>query len=108
MKDFIIDQVSWHTQRPRNYELDNTIIYKYFKSIISYLETNNLTARSLNEGNGEITEDTKIMSSDLTDEGLLLLKKAFDKWTDQVVDGKIPPDDYKLLDKTLKKIRAAK
>jgi hypothetical protein len=108
MKDFIIDQVSWHTQRPRNYEFDNTIIYNYFKSIINYLETNNLTVKPLNGGNEGIVEDTKIMASDLTDEGLLLLKKAFDKWTDQVVDGKILPENYKLLDKALKKIREAK
>lgn len=105
MEDFRIDQVSWHTQRPRNYEFDTTIIYIYFKSIISYLESNNLTVRPLNEGKEEITEDTRIMASDLTEEGLLLLKKIFDKWTDQVVDKKIAPDDYKLLDKALKKIR---
>jgi hypothetical protein len=108
MQDFTIDKVSWHTETPRNYEFDNTIIYKYFKSIINYLEANNLIVRPLNEGNKEITEETKIMASDLTEEGLLVMKATYRKWMDKVVDGKISPDDYKLLDKALKKIRDTK
>jgi hypothetical protein len=108
MKDFPIDQVSWHTLKPRNYEFDTTIIYRYFKSVINYLESNNLTVKPLNEGKGEITEDTRIMASDLTEEGFQVVKAAYRKWIDKVVDGKISPDDYKLFDKALKKIREAK
>jgi hypothetical protein len=108
MQDFTIDKVSWHTKTPRNYEFDSTIIYQYFKSIINYLEANNLVVRSLNEGNEKITEETKIMASDLTEEGFLLMKAVYRKWMDKVVDGEILAEDYKLLDKALKRIREAK
>ena len=108
MEDYTITKVSWHTQRPRNYEFDTTIIYKIFQSVIEYLEKNNLAAKPLNGGSTEITEETQIMLSDLTVEGHLFMKAIYNKWMDKVMEGKVAPDDYKLLDKALKKIREAK
>lgn len=107
MKDYIIDKVSWHTTRPRNFEFDVTLIYKYFKGIIEYLQKNGLTAKSIIAEGEEITEETQIMASDLTEEGLLLVKAAYGKWTEKVADQKISSDDYRLLDKALKKIRTS-
>jgi hypothetical protein len=105
MKDFTIDQVSWHTQRPKNFEFDNSIIYAYFKSIINYLQEHNLTVHPILKDDEAITEDTRIQYSDLTEEGFLLVKAAYTKWIDKVGDGKIAPDNYKMLDKALEKIR---
>jgi hypothetical protein len=66
---------------------------------------NGLAAKPLNGGSTEITEDTKIMVSDLTQERHLFMKAVYNKWIDKVVEGKVSADNYKLLDKVLKKIR---
>jgi len=105
MEHYTIAKVSWHTQRPRNYKFDTAIIYKIFQGIIEYLEKNALAAKVLNGGSAVITEETKIVVSDLTEEGHLFMKAAYNKWMDKVMEGKVAPDDYKLLDKALKKIR---
>lgn len=104
-KDFIIDQASWHTQVVRNYHLDKSTIYSYFKSIITYLQSNGLTVRIILPDNESATDDTCIRVSDLTEEGFELMKKAYDKWLKGLDKGK-KVDDYKTLDKALALIRA--
>ena len=106
-KDFIIGQVSWLTQVKRNYEFNNSLCYLAFKNIIEYFQTNKLTTRVILGNTEEVTEDTCIKVSDLTDEGFLLVKKCFDKWIGKVMDKIIEPTNYKMLDTALKKIRAA-
>ena len=109
MENFIIDQVSWHTEKPRNYDFDGTIIYKYFKSLIQFLEENKLTTKPIITEGEPMTRDTKIQSSDLTEEGMLFIKAVYkSSWIDKVVDGKISPDDQKMLIKALNKIRDVK
>jgi len=103
--DFVIDQASWHTKKQRNYELDSSIIYNYFKGIINYLQENKLTTRIILYDVEKVDDDTHFKKSDLTEEGLELIKKAYGKWVDAVVDKKKSPYDYKILDKALSKIR---
>jgi hypothetical protein len=105
-KVFTIAQVSWLTKVQRNYEFDNSLVFEYFKNLINYLQMRGLTTRLILDVNENISEETKILSSDLTTEGLELIKKAFDKWTDGVLDKGKSPADYKLLDKYLEKIRS--
>jgi|SRR5687767_14382411 len=104
--DFIIDQAKWHTERVRNYSFDNSIIYEYFKNIIEYLQSNQLTTRKILHQNESVDDETCLKRSDLTNEGFELIKKVYDKWTDKVVDKKISSDDFTMLDKALKKIRS--
>jgi len=105
-KDFIIDQVSWHTQVKRNYEYDTSLCYLAFKNIIEYLQKNGLTTRTILAENEKVKEDTCIITSDLTEEGFLLVKKCYDKWAEKVEDKVILPADYKILNTALKKIRS--
>jgi hypothetical protein len=102
-KDFIIDQVSWHTQAKRNYEFDNDLFYLVFESIIIYFQKNGLTTRTILFAHDKVNDDTCIKASDLTNEGLLLVKKAYGKWMDKAVDKIIQPTDFKMLDNALKK-----
>jgi hypothetical protein len=104
-QDFIIDKASWHTKKIRNYAFDNSIIYDYFKNIFLYLERNGLATKKLTEDNLIITDETCLRKSHLTEEGLALVKAAYDKWTDRVVDKKIEPTNFQLLDKALIKVR---
>lgn len=78
------------------------------RSIIDYMFANGLLKNPILSADQEVTDDTQIMASDLTEEGFEFVKAVYDKWTDKVVDGKISLDDYKLLDKALKKIRESK
>lgn len=70
------------------------------------MQDNGLTTRIILDSNDVVTDETCIRKSDLTDEGLSFIKKVYDKWTDKVVDKKILPIDFKMLDRALKEIRA--
>ena len=105
-KDFTIAQVSWLTKVQRNYEFDNSLVFEYFRGLINYLQKKGLTTKTILSENENVTEETEILSSDLTSEGFELIKKTLDKWTDGVFDKGKSPTDYKLLDKQLDKIRS--
>ena len=104
-QDFIVDKASWHTQKIRNYDFDNSIVYEYFKNLFLYLEKNNLTTKKLSKENIPITDETCLRKSDLTEDGLELIKAVYGNWTDKVVDRKIESTNFQLLDKALAKIR---
>ncbi|WP_217605565.1 hypothetical protein [Chitinophaga sp. GbtcB8] len=105
MKDYTIDKVNWNTKRGRGHVLRNAIVYSYFRSIINYLEQKNLTVtRILNPGE-EINAQTQIKASHLTEQGMLLFTTSYDRWVNEVLEQKIAPDDYSLLDDALNKIR---
>ncbi|WP_121356787.1 hypothetical protein [Flavisolibacter nicotianae] len=104
-KDFIIDQVSWHTHKDRNFEINQDLIYSYFKGIMTYLQIRGLATKPLIQDATVINDNTRISSGDLTEEGLLLMKKAYGKWVDGIMDKGKNPFDYKTLDNALNKIR---
>lgn len=103
-KDFIIDKASWHTQKVRNYSFDNKIIYGYFETAIRFLQEEGLTTRIIISDFSNIGDETCIKASDLTDEGMSLIKKAYGRWVDYVVDNN-KPSDTSILARALKKIK---
>jgi len=105
-KDYTIAKASWLTKVKRNYEFNDTLVYGYFRGLISFLQDEGLTTRIILPESGEINEDTSIMASDLTSEGFELITKALDRWTDNIFDKGKSPTDYTLLDKHLQKIRS--
>lgn len=104
MKDYTIGKAGWHTRKDTNWTFDPPLVYACFKSIINYLQGNKLTTKEILSPDEEATDETQIMASDLTEVGLLFVKAVFDKWIDKVLDEKILPTDYRLLDKALAKI----
>jgi hypothetical protein len=105
-KDFVIDKIKWHTQRVRNYEFDNSLVYRYFKALFVFLDENNLSTNQLSLK--EIIEDTEIKKSDLNDIGFELVKVAHGNWIDKIFDKGKSPEDVRYLEKKLKEIRAKK
>lgn len=103
-EDFIIDKVSWHTQKVRNYDFDTKIIHRYFEAVIRFLQEKGLTTRVIVSDFSAINDETCIRVSDLTEEGMLLIKKAYGKWVDYAVDNG-RPDDMSILERALKKIK---
>jgi len=103
MKDYIIDQIGWHTKVVGNTESVDRI-HKRFKNISVFLESEGLTTRKLIELDTPLKDDFCIKVSDLTDEGFLLMQKSYDKWLRFLDKGK-SPDNLSILEKTLTKIR---
>ena len=106
IKPFTICKVSWQTQVKRNYEFDKELVYTYFKQIINYLQENGLTTKTILNKEENISEDTSILSTDLTEEGFELIKKKYDKWTEGIMDKGKSPSDFTIFDKELKKMRS--
>ncbi|MFC3813327.1 hypothetical protein [Lacihabitans lacunae] len=104
-KDFTVINASWHTKRERNYEFDNQLVYKSYKSFFVFLQDNSLVTRKLIDINEDASDDTKLMRSDLTNEGLEFFKVAYGRWIDNIFDRGKSPEDVKYLEKKLKEIR---
>jgi len=99
IKDFTIDKVSWHTKVVGNPE-SIEFTHKRFKIIIDFLQNNNLVTQTILTENEAVNDDTCIKSNDLTEKGLLLMKKCYDNWLKSIDNGK-PIDNLSLFTRTL-------
>jgi hypothetical protein len=102
---FVIDQVSWHTGTPGNTESRDQILRR-FSIIANFLQDNGLSSRVLSRTESDIDDSFNISSDDLTEEGLAVMKAAYDKWL-QKVDNGMPPEDVSLLTRALHRVRSA-
>lgn len=101
-RPFTVDKVVWHTQRPgTNETLDQ--VSKRFRAMITFLQDNGLTTRQVLSSRQRITDETAILSTDLTEVGLALMRKCYDKWL-QKVDAGLDPEDISLFEKQLAKL----
>lgn len=100
---FVIDKVSWHTKTKGNPEPRERII-KRFYAISKFLQDQGLAVRVLVKDPMDIQDDFSISSSDLTKEGLAVMKAAYDKWLRKIDEG-MDVNDLSLIEKVLKKIR---
>ena len=102
MPDFVIDQVSWHWKSGSE-PPEKTLVR--FKAMALFLQRNGLVKKTLLGEEDEPTEQFCIRASDLTDEGLRLMKEAYDRWLKKVDQGKTAPDDVSLFERSLAKLR---
>jgi hypothetical protein len=102
MEDFVIDQISWHwgsgSEPPQK-----TLVR--FKAVVRFLQAHGLVKTTLLGEGDEPTGRFCIRASDLTDEGLVLMKAAYDPWLRRVDQGKAAPDDVSLLERRLARLR---
>jgi hypothetical protein len=103
-KDFVIDQISWHSDREGNPE-SREHIYQRFKTITQFLQKNNLAKRVLLRDDSQMDDSFCIRASDLTDEGLTVMKKGYDKWLRRLDKGQDPADTV-ILEKILRDLRS--
>jgi hypothetical protein len=99
---FLIDQVSWHTKAVGNPESREQIVARFW-SVASFLQSNGLTNKVLARSMEDIGEDFAISSDDLTEKGLALMKKVYDKWLSRVDEG-ASPGDLTMFEKQLMKL----
>lgn len=100
--NFIIDQVSWHTKVAGNPESREHIRSRFW-AVADYLQRNGLTIRVLVDDSNAINDDFCLKSDDLTDKGLNLMKKVYDKWLTKVDEG-LDVSDTTIFDKALLKL----
>lgn len=100
---FTIFKISWLTQRKGNEGRRDEIIEPLWV-VVDFLQTNQLTKKTLASSIDEIDDNFSLDSDDLTDIGFELMKKAFDKWLTKVDNG-MPSTDITILQKALEKLR---
>lgn len=103
MNDFVIDQVAWHTGTVGNPETPESTKLR-FRAVVRFLQNHGLTSLTILRDGEEIDDAFAIRSGDLTETGLALMKKAYDKWV-QRVDRGMDPEDTTLLGRELAKMK---
>ena len=96
---FTIDKVAWHTETPGNPETREQIVARFF-AVVSFLQGHGLTKRMLASSPAEISDEFSIEASDLTETGLEVMRKAYEKWVVKVDKG-MSPSDTSVLAKAL-------
>ena len=79
-------------------------IVNVFYQLIKFLQDNKLMLHPMINSIEDVNDDFVLMSTDLTEEGVEVMKAAFYKWLEKTDKG-IPPVDTTLLMKALNKIR---
>lgn len=101
---FQIFRVAALTQTP-GMENDREESINLCYQVIKFLQDNKLMMRPMINSTEEVNDDFVLMSSDLTEEGVEVMKAAFYKWLEKTDKG-MPPEDTTLLMKALNKIRS--
>ena len=76
-------------------------------NLLKFLEDNDLLSKTSKLSTKTFSDDFELYGSDLTDEGYEWYDLARDKWSDSFDRGQ-SPDNIKILEKYLKKIRNKK
>lgn len=103
-KDFILLQVGWFT-RP-GWATPEAKVHAFYRALVHYLQAHQLTVRLVLERNEPLTDESKLMRSDVTDKGFLLYQRTEQKWLKGIDRGK-KPDDMKIFDKELAKLESS-
>lgn len=102
---YTIDQVSWHTNTPGNTESRDQIVRRFY-IVSNFLQASGLTTHDISCQEADIGDGFGINSDDLTEEGMVVMKAAYDKWLTKVDNG-MSPQDLTIFERALKKVRDA-
>jgi hypothetical protein len=91
VKSYTIDKVGWHTRTPGNTE-PREKTHMRFRAVISFLQNNGLTTRTILDENDIIDDDTCIHTDHLSENGKAIMKKCYHRWLKQVDKGFAPND----------------
>lgn len=75
------------------------------RMLVNFLQSRNLTTRTLLGRNEVVCEDFQLMKSDLTPEGFELVRRGLSKW-DRMIESGLSVDDVSPLEHELSIIRA--
>lgn len=100
--DMLIDDLAIHIKASKSRDYQNSARLR-FKTFISFLEKHDLLSKESKLSSEQFSDDVKVMKSDLTENGWILVCKVYEKWLSSV-DRKQNPSDASVLEKELKKI----
>lgn len=103
--DFVIDQVGWGFVG----SLESTADQKSrFRALVVFLQNNGLTCRTLLGEGEQVPDDFALRKSDLTPEGLRLIRLAYQKWL-AAMDRRqcSDPQNVRILDRALARLRSS-
>lgn len=100
MSSFTVTTMKWHLGKP--YE---PAIRAGLLTLARFLDEHGLSTTPLAPPDGQVPDDFRIMSDNLTPDGLALYKECNVRWLNAIDRGK-PPEDTKILEKALAKVRA--
>ena len=100
---YVIDKISWHTSVKGN-EAFHDVTYAYFAAFVDFVNANGLAAIPIKFDSSSPDDNFVIKSSDLTNEGLVLVKTAYTDWQ-RFMDRGGDPTDTQILQRALAKLR---
>lgn len=103
--DFTICKVGWVIKRLAPHESRDDVI-EMFWVFHEFLRANGLLVRTVASSRESVdSDDFSIRASDLTEEGLALVRAAYDRWC-KALDRGTPPSNVQILAKALAKMRS--
>lgn len=102
---FVIDAVEWHLGAPGNPETLPQILDR-FRVLAEFLDSNGLSAAPLLPEGRLPDRAFAVRSSDLTPEGLAVMRAGYDRWL-KALDRGTSPSDSRILQRALAKVRGA-
>ena len=103
-KDFTILQISWFTQRVGSL---NTVedIYSRHRALLDFLQQHGLTTRIILPTGAPLTDESRLLRSDLTAEGFEVYRRTEQRWL-RSIDRTKRYTDMRLFAKELVKVLA--
>lgn len=103
---FTICKVGWVTKRLEAHESRDEVV-EMFWVFHEFLRSNGLLSHVLATSRVEVDDDEfAIQSTDLTAEGLAVVREGYDRWC-KALDRGTPPSKTTILERALVKVRSA-
>lgn len=103
-EDFTILQISWFTQRVGILATVGDIHSRH-RALLDFLQQHGLTTRTVLQTGAPITDESRLLRSDLTAEGFEVYRRTEQRWL-RSIDRTKRYTDMRLFTKELAKIRA--
>jgi|SRR5689334_11271649 hypothetical protein len=100
--DFVITRLDWLIGRS-GVPPEAALKCRFF-ALVRFLQEQGLTRRKIVSDISDVTAESELRSTDLTDEGMTLIRRAYDKWA-RHMDITHDYDDTEILQAELAKMR---
>lgn len=111
-RDFRITTFAWQLDNEANYRnagfpaVSREILTRRFWQFLSFIHLNGFTTRVIASCLADITPETELRNSDLTDDGYRFVQRYCDRWTARMHKDTGAASEAKFLVKWLKKLQA--
>ena len=88
-KEFTVDSIAWIIQREQRFHsagfppVPCEVLLRRFWQLVCFLQQRGLTVRQIAGSIADISEESVLRNSDLTDEGFYFLQRFHGRWTNR-------------------------